>query len=674
MTSDGPPSPALKEISPVTDLFIAYRRADKERADTVRQALAALGVAMAADIEPKGRGVAKAVREAMTGARAVLVLWPAAVLDPTENHAGLTGQARAAQEQGKLVAARLEAFPAERLEAPLGLVPAPDLGPWLADPASAGGKAAWTQLLDLLGPALGRPGLSALAAAIAADAGKAEEPAQRAFARQFPEDPASTAVWARFETAERERFAAEFRKAHSVLVERGQAAQDRLKATLDGFTGYLKAVRAGETATPPDPKAAIADGAAALRESVARLSADNERLQTAAERARVAQLAAAKATGRLPLRWAGISAAAFLVGSVAAAGITELAGPLRGDSHPRIAALTQLASERAEIAQSSTAELPRLRETARTAARRAETAEANLRVARTQLAHTQTELIQRQNQAAEATSQLRRAQAELQTAQQAGQTAAQTAEQRIQEAINRVHAAEIEARTLRETQVAAAQAQPAPSREITGSVTPRQPEAAPQAAPAASAPLPAARAPQGEVTGSIPPAPPTDGPYRHRRDRWSFTIGPDFRLESDNDLPGPVNSVLVHERNPDAVVVVSANNAGQLGACTPQAWYAEAIVEGPRPRRGQIVTDVGLPPHGGLQGFAVGGRGVLHGERFRGDLDYYDIVVQRRGEPGVIYLIQARYPRAIAREMVRSVDELWRSFQLSGPRAYPTRC
>ncbi len=666
----------------MTDLFIAYRRADKERADIVRQALAALGITMAADIEPKGRGVAKTIREAITKARAVLVLWPAAVLDPTENHAGLTGQARVAQEQSKLVAARLEALPTERLEAPLGLVPAPDLGPWLADTASAEGKAAWTQFLGLLGPALGRPGLAALAAAIAADTGKAEEPAQRAFARQFPEDPAASAIWARFETAERERFAAEFRKAHSVLVERGQAAQDRLKMTLDGFTGYLKAVRAGEKATPPDPKAAIADGAAALRDSVARLSADNERLQTAAERAKVAQLAAAKATGRLPLRWAGISAAAFLVGSVAAAGITEFAGPLRGDSHPRIAALTQLASERAEIAQSSTAELPRLREAARTVARRAETAEANLRVARTQLAHTQTELIQRQNQAAEATSQLRRAQAELQTAQQtaqqASQTAAQTAEQRIQEAINRAHAAEIEARTLRETQAAAAQAQPAPSREITGSVTPRQPEAAQpavaQAAPVPSAPLPAARAPQGEVTGSIPPAPPTDGPYRHRRDRWSFTIGPDFRLESDNDLPGPVNSVLVHERNPDAVVVISANNAGQLGACTPQAWYAEAIVEGPRPRRGQIVTDVGLPPHGGLQGFAVGGRGVLHGERFRGDLDYYDIVVQRRGEPGVIYLIQARYPRAMAREMLRSVDELWRSFQLSGPRAYPTRC
>jgi hypothetical protein len=112
-----------------------------------------------------------------------------------------------------------------------------------------------------------------------------------------------------------------------------------------------------------------------------------------------------------------------------------------------------------------------------------------------------------------------------------------------------------------------------------------------------------------------------------------------------------------------------------MGACTVQAWYSEAIVEGPRPRRGQIVTDVELPPHAnGLRGFAVGGRGVLHGERFRSDLDYYDIVVQRRGEPGVVYLIQARYPRSMAREMVRSVDELWRSFQLAGPRAYPTRC
>ncbi len=656
----------------MTDLFIACRRADKDRADIIRKTLAALGIAVASDIEPKARGGAKAIRDALVGARAVLVLWPAAVLDPTENHAGLIGQARAAQERGKLVAARLEAFPTERLEAPFGLLPAPDLSGWLADAATPDGKAAWAQLLDLLGTALGRPGLTALAAAIAADAGKAEEPAQRDFARKFPDDAASAGIWGRFEAVERERFAAEFRKAHSVLIERGQAAQDRLKATLEGFTGYLAAVRAGKAATVPDPKEAIADGATALRESVARLSADNERLQTAMEKSRTAQLAAAKATGRLPLRWAGISAAAFLVGSVAAAGITEFAGPLRGDSHPRIAELSRLAQERTELAQASTAELPRVREAARTASRRAETAEANLRVARTQLAHTQTELIQRQNQATEAGNQMRRAQAELQTAQQTSQTAAQAAEQRIQEAINRANTAEIEARGLREAQTAAAPSAPAPSREVTGSVTPRNSAAEP--APAAQAPgQPAIQ--QGETTGSIPPAPSADGPYRHRRDRWSFAIGPDFRLESDNDLPGPVNTVLVHERNPDAVVVISANNAGQMGACTAQAWYYEAVVEGPRQRRGQVMSDAGLPPHAGsFRGFTVSGRGVLHGERFRTDLDYYDIVAQSRNEPGVVYLIQARYPRAMAREMVRNVNELWRSFQISGPRAYPTRC
>jgi hypothetical protein len=654
----------------VADLFIACRRADKERADTLRKAFAALDIAVAPDIEPKARGGAKAIRDALVGARAVLVLWPAAVLDPTENHAGLIGQARAAQERGKLVAARLEPFATERLEAPFGLLPAPDMSAWFADAAAPEGKTAWMQLLGLVGTALGRPGLAVLAAAIADDAGKADEPAQRDFARKFPDDAASAAIWARFEAGERERFAAEFRKAHSVLIERGQAAQDRLKATLEGFTGYLTAVRAGKAATPPDPKEAIADGAAALRESVARLSADNERLQTAMEKSRTAQLAAAKATGRLPLRWTGISAAAFLVGSVAAAGLTEFGGPLRGDSHPRIAELSRLAHERAELAQASTAELPRLREATRTASRRAETAEANLRVARTQLAHTQTELIQRQNQAAEAGNQMRRAQAELQTAQQASQVAAQTAEQRIQEAINRANTAEIEARGLREAQTATAQS--APEREVTGSVTPRSPAAEQaQAGPVTAQPP----AQQNETTGSIPPAPPADGPYRHRRDRWSFAIGPDFRLESDNDLPGPVNTVLVHERNPDAVVVISANNAGQLGACTAQAWYYEAIVEGPRQRRGQVMSDAGLPPHpGSFRGFTVSGRGVLHGERFRTDLDYYDIVAQSRNEPGVVYLIQARYPRAMAREMVRNVNELWRSFQISGPRAYPTRC
>ena len=52
----------------MTDLFVAYRRADKERVAPIRQALTALGVAIHADIEPKARGAAKAIREAAAGA------------------------------------------------------------------------------------------------------------------------------------------------------------------------------------------------------------------------------------------------------------------------------------------------------------------------------------------------------------------------------------------------------------------------------------------------------------------------------------------------------------------------------------------------------------------------------------------------------------------------------
>ena len=58
----------------MTDLFIAYRRADKERVDLIRQSLTSLGLTMAADIEPKGRGAAKAIRDAAASARVVLAL------------------------------------------------------------------------------------------------------------------------------------------------------------------------------------------------------------------------------------------------------------------------------------------------------------------------------------------------------------------------------------------------------------------------------------------------------------------------------------------------------------------------------------------------------------------------------------------------------------------------
>lgn len=658
----------------MTDLFVAYRRADKERVAPIRQALTALGVAIHADIEPKARGAAKAIREAAAGARAVLVLWPESILDPTENHAGLCTLARNAHESGRLVAARLAPVEVARLEPPFDTLPTPDLSAWLASADQPAGEPAWQAVLVALGTLVGRPGLAQLATAMASDRGADGEPAQVAFARRHPDDPASAAIWARFEAAERERFAAAFRKAHGVLVERSNEAQDRLKASLESFSAYLKAIRSDPNVVPPDPKTAIADGVAALRDSVARLASDNERLQTALDRA-TRQTPPAAANGNRPWKWMGISAAAFLVGSMAAAGITEFAGPLRGDAHPRIASLARVAQQRAEIASTSGAEIARLKEQARLAARRAETAEANLRNARTQLAHSQTELIQRQNQASEATGQSRRVQADL----QAAQAAVAAAEKKAQEAAARVAGLEQELQSVRSEMAAAA------DRAVTtGTVRPRGAEApaapveaAPQASsPQATAPVPLPR-PDADVTGSVPPAPPPtlEGPYRHRRDRWSFAVPPGFRLDSDNDLPGPVNSVLVHEHNRDAVVVVSANNARSTGACTPQAWYWDNIVEGARPRRGEVMSDAGLPTgDAAFRGFTVRGRGVLQGDRFRTDLDYYDLVAQKRNEPGVVYLVQARFPRAMAAEMIRSVNAMWRDFEVTGPRPYPTRC
>lgn len=681
----------------MTDLFIAHSRADKERADVVRQALAALDVTTFADIEVKAKtAAAKAARENAGAARAVLVLWPEAILDPTENPGVLYGLARIGLSAKKLVAARLADFETARLEAPFASLPAPDLGGWLADDARRGDNAAWLSVLGAIGQLIGRPALADLATAIEADRGKADVPAQKAFARHHPEDPAAARIWAEIESTERERFAVEFRKAHGVLLDRANAAQDRLKQSVEAFSAYLKAMRAGEPAVAPDPKEAIADGVAALRESVATLANDNERLQTALDRAETQRKALAEARPRAMKLWASAAAIALLVGAAGGGTLVETYGPLRGDSHPRFAAI---AAQRASLTETATSEIARAREQARAASRRAETAEANLQVARTNLAHSQTDATRRASQAVEAASTAARLQAEL----KAAEAARANAEQQLREATARAANAEQEARTLREARAAQ------PEREVTGSVAPRAAEPprqqaepanpAPgqlsvvpvppqQSAPAAQAPaqpvqpqvavpLPSPRPNGGDVTGSVPQQQPagTEGPYRHRRDRWSFTVAPGFTLESDNDLPGPVNSVLVHERSRDAMVIVSANNARSSSACTGQAWYFENIVEGVRQRRGPVIADAALPRNaGGLSGFAVRGRGVLSGERFRSDLDYYDVVVQGRGEPGVVYLIQARFPRSMSDEMIRSVDEMWKSFQLTGPRAYPTRC
>ena len=83
------------------------------------------------------------------------------------------------------------------------------------------------------------------------------------------------------------------------------------------------------------------------------------------------------------------------------------------------------------------------------------------------------------------------------------------------------------------------------------------------------------------------------------------------------------------------------------------------------------MSDAGLPPGDtAFRGFTVRGRGVLQGDRFRSDLDYYDLVAQKRNEPGVVYLVQARFPRAMAAEMIRSVNAMWRDFEVTGPVSY----
>ncbi len=210
----------------VTDLFLAYRRADKERVDLIRQSLASLGLTVTADIEPKGRGAAKAIRDAAAQARVVLALWPAEILDPTENHAGLTTLARTAHADGRLVTSRLAPLAVEKLEAPFDVLPTPDLSAFLAAGAKPATAPEWQGLLTAIGRVLGRPALAELAVAMEQD-GAAVGPAQLAFARRHRDDPASPGIWERWETAERARFADAFRKAHGVLTERHQAAQDR---------------------------------------------------------------------------------------------------------------------------------------------------------------------------------------------------------------------------------------------------------------------------------------------------------------------------------------------------------------------------------------------------------------------------------------------------------------
>jgi hypothetical protein len=168
----------------MTDVFISYKREEREAITTMVERLRALKVQVWFDGQLSHRpGFDEEIAQQLQAAQCVLVCWTPAAIESE----WVRGEAALAHGDGKLVACFLEPT---RLLPPFNLQQTEDLMRWAGQDDHPG----WLRLLGAIGERLQRPGLPGYAAVMAPTA-----PAQalRDWLAQHGDDPLAEAVQAR---------------------------------------------------------------------------------------------------------------------------------------------------------------------------------------------------------------------------------------------------------------------------------------------------------------------------------------------------------------------------------------------------------------------------------------------------------------------------------------------
>jgi hypothetical protein len=137
--------------APAPDVFISYKREERERVEAIADALRGLGLAVWFDARlVSGKSFDDEINQQVRTAKAVLVCWSRGAA----NSEWVRAEASIGRERGVLRACFLE--PCD-LFPPFNLVHAEDLSAGALNAANPG----WVRLVDQLGGLTGRPGLGA---------------------------------------------------------------------------------------------------------------------------------------------------------------------------------------------------------------------------------------------------------------------------------------------------------------------------------------------------------------------------------------------------------------------------------------------------------------------------------------------------------------------------------
>lgn len=279
----------------MSQVFLAYRSVDAERANTVRTKLEALGVPLFIDHKLiSGDDYIRVINEQLDAAVAVLVLWTAAAVDmssPTGTANFVLSEAERGFSRGILVAATFDKLVLSHLPVPFNRFQAPDVSDWIENGASAKHQG-WQSVLKALGNKLARPGLADLAIALES----ADETLKKKFLHDYPSDPSSQKIAADLEAFERSEFEARVSAARKRVQQRVKEAEKRLKLCRDEFEAQVVELRAGRDFMAPDPVAALDDNVAKLSNQITIDEDTIDELRTRAEKAEaaLAELAALK--------------------------------------------------------------------------------------------------------------------------------------------------------------------------------------------------------------------------------------------------------------------------------------------------------------------------------------------------------------------------------------------
>jgi TIR domain len=232
----------------MAEVFVSYSQKDRLAVERIAARLRALGLSVWYDARlESGDSFDAIIAAELRACKAVLVCWS---LDAISSK-WVRSEALFGYDKHKLAATFLTSC---ELTPPFNLVHAIDLMTWTGEPGHAG----WLGITRGLGKICERPGVGALAEAMAE--GSPER--LKVWARHYPEEPLAKEMWASRESALRMEFAADLKAAHTQLAEllqkRRVEAEASLALSAAEFESWLDAERNGKQAMRPNPGAIIA--------------------------------------------------------------------------------------------------------------------------------------------------------------------------------------------------------------------------------------------------------------------------------------------------------------------------------------------------------------------------------------------------------------------------------